>query len=155
MHNRILIALLLAVLVAACGPSGETLDSTEILWDEWGVPHIFATDDESMFYSLGWAQTRAHGDLLLELIGKARGRAAEYWGGNENLESDRWIRTMGAPARAAEDNWGFLAGKSAQEVEKNHIRVTLELTGGNRIKAATAMGISERTLYRKIREYEL
>jgi len=31
----------------------------------------------------------------------------------------------------------------------------LELTGGNRVKASGAMGISERTLYRKIREYGL
>ena len=60
-----------------------------------------------------------------------------------------------APSRATEDNWGFLAGKTAQDVEKNHIRVTLELTEGNRVKASAAMGISERTLYRKIREYDL
>ena len=40
-------------------------------------------------------------------------------------------------------------------MEKNHIRVTLELTEGNRVKASAAMGISERTLYRKIREYDL
>ena len=35
----------------------------------------------------------------------------------------------------------------------DHVRVTLEAYGGNRNKAAAAMGISERTLYRKIREY--
>ena len=37
-----------------------------------------------------------------------------------------------------------------QEVERNHIRVTLELTGGNRQRAARTLGISERTLYRDI-----
>ena len=56
---------------------------------------------------------------------------------------------------AGTDAWQFLSGKPADEVEKNHIRVTLELTGGNRVKAAKTMGISERTLYRKIREYGL
>jgi two-component system, NtrC family, response regulator HydG len=60
-----------------------------------------------------------------------------------------------AAPRSGQDNWGFLSGKTAEEVERNHIRVTLELTGGNRVKAAKAMGISERTLYRKIREYDL
>ena len=90
----------LAACLTACAPSGDTPDSTEILWDEWGVPHIFAHDSETLFYALGWAQARSHGDLLLELIGKARGRAAEYWGGPENLASDRWVRTMGVPARA-------------------------------------------------------
>ncbi len=100
MRDRIRIPLVVALLVTACAPSAP--EQTEILWDEWGVPHIFAHDSETLFYALGWAQTRAHGDLLLELIGKARGRAAEYWGGQANLDSDRWIRTMGAPARAAE-----------------------------------------------------
>ena len=40
-------------------------------------------------------------------------------------------------------------------MERNHIRVSLELTAGNRQKAARAMGLSERTLYRKIKEYGL
>ncbi len=53
------------------------------------------------------------------------------------------------------DGWEFLAGRTAEEVERNHIRVTLEMTEGNRVKAATALGISERTLYRKIREFGL
>ncbi len=62
---------------------------------------------------------------------------------------------IGTPAGVETDRWQFLAGKSVEDVERQHIRVTLELTGGNRVKAAKAMGISERTLYRKIREYEL
>ena len=60
-----------------------------------------------------------------------------------------------APGPSSQDVWSGLAGKTVEEVERNHIRVTLELTGGNRVKAAAAMGISERTLYRKIREYGL
>ncbi len=60
-----------------------------------------------------------------------------------------------APGPSAQDTWSALAGKTVEEVERNHIRVTLEMTGGNRLKAANAMGISERTLYRKIREYDL
>jgi acyl-homoserine-lactone acylase len=94
-------ALLGTLLACSTAPQeAGTPDSTEILWDVWGVAHIFAHDSETLFYALGWAQARAHGDLLLELIGKARGRAAEYWGGEANLDSDRWIHTMGVPARA-------------------------------------------------------
>jgi acyl-homoserine-lactone acylase len=74
--------------------------SAEILWDTWGVPHIFAADMDSALYAFGWAQMQSHGDLLLRLYGQARGRAAEYWGA-EYAESDRWVRTMGVPARAA------------------------------------------------------
>ncbi len=102
MKTRFALALAFTLPLLACTPTADTSDGTEILWDKWGVPHIFADDTATMFRALGWAQARAHGDLLLELIGKARGRAAEYWGGEENLESDRWIRTMGAPERARE-----------------------------------------------------
>jgi len=41
------------------------------------------------------------------------------------------------------------------EIEKDQIRMTLEEYSGNRRKAATALGIGERTLYRKIKEYNL
>jgi two-component system response regulator HydG len=60
-----------------------------------------------------------------------------------------------APLPSDQDGWQFLAGRTWQDVERNHIRVSLELTNGNRQKAAKAMGLSERTLYRKIREYGL
>ncbi len=62
---------------------------------------------------------------------------------------------VGAPLPADTDAWQFLAGRPWQEVERNHIRVSLEIAAGNRTKAARAMGLSERTLYRKIREYGL
>jgi two-component system response regulator HydG len=60
-----------------------------------------------------------------------------------------------APLPSDQDSWQFLAGRTWQDVEKNHIRVSLELCGGNRLKTAKAMGLSERTLYRKIKEYGL
>ena len=51
---------------------------------------------------------------------------------------------------------GFdLAGRSLREVERELIRVNLELMGGNRAKTAQVLGIGERTLYRKIKEYGL
>jgi two-component system, NtrC family, response regulator HydG len=48
-----------------------------------------------------------------------------------------------------------LAGRTAAEVEREHIRATLELVHKNRSRAARMMGIGERTLYRKIKEYGL
>ncbi|WP_242040364.1 acylase [Anabaena subtropica] len=74
--------------------------STEILWDTYGVPHIYAKDTQSAFQAFGWAQMQSHGNLLLRLYGQARGRAAEYWGENY-LESDKWVQTMGVPSRAS------------------------------------------------------
>jgi two-component system response regulator HydG len=54
----------------------------------------------------------------------------------------------GAPA-------GSLAGTSLQQLEKRAIRETLRLTGGNREQTAQMLGIGERTLYRKLKEYGL
>ena len=71
----------------------------EILWDEWGVPHIFADDSERALRAFGWAQMRSHGDLILRLYGQARGRAAEYWG-EGFLDSDREVRRYGIPSQA-------------------------------------------------------
>jgi two-component system response regulator HydG len=50
---------------------------------------------------------------------------------------------------------GSLAGSSLEQLEKRAIRETLQLTGGNREKAAQLLGIGERTLYRKLKEYGL
>ena len=48
-----------------------------------------------------------------------------------------------------------LVGISLTQAEKELIRNTLKLTHGNREQAAKILGIGERTLYRKIKEYEL
>ncbi len=48
-----------------------------------------------------------------------------------------------------------LSGRPLNEVEKEHIKQTLEMTRGNRAEAAKILEIGERTLYRKIKEYNL
>ena len=48
-----------------------------------------------------------------------------------------------------------LVGKSLEEIEKHYIAETLKMTSGNREEAARLLGIGERTLYRKLKEYNL
>jgi two-component system response regulator HydG len=60
-----------------------------------------------------------------------------------------------APPPAPELSGASLAGRTARDVEREHIRVTLERVGGHRKQAAQMMGIGERTLFRKIKEYGL
>lgn len=48
-----------------------------------------------------------------------------------------------------------LVGHSLEEVEKHYIAETLKQTGGNREETARLLGIGERTLYRKLKEYGL
>jgi two-component system response regulator HydG len=50
---------------------------------------------------------------------------------------------------------GSLAGVGLDRLEKEAIRQTLAMTGGNREQTAQLLGIGERTLYRKLREYGL
>ncbi len=97
------LAVWLPILAAAPTPG------TEILWDRFGVPHVFAKDHASLFYAYGYAQMEAHGELLTRLYVQSRGRGAELYGdvkssnraGEESfLETDRWVRRNGIPARA-------------------------------------------------------
>ncbi|MBW4564779.1 MAG: acylase [Mojavia pulchra JT2-VF2] len=74
--------------------------NTEILWDTYGIPHIYGNNAQGAFQAFGWAQMQSHGNLLLRLYGQARGRAAEYWG-EEYLDSDKWVLTMGVPKSAS------------------------------------------------------
>ncbi|MFB6272548.1 MAG: acylase [Salinibacter sp.] len=89
-------AFLLVVAVVGLGCGGSDIERTEILWDTWGVPHIYSSDADSLMYAFGWAQMRAHGNRVLRLYGTARGRAAEYWG-PKHLASDRRVRTLELP----------------------------------------------------------
>lgn len=66
----------------------------------------------------------------------------------ENAEGD-------APGGAGAAAPGSLAGTSLEQLEKRAIRETLRLTAGNRETAAKMLGIGERTLYRKLKEYGL
>jgi two-component system response regulator HydG len=70
--------------------------------------------------------------------------------GTESLPKE--IRPAGHPGPAHVNN---LAGLTMEQVEREHIRSTLEMTQGNREHAAKILGIGERTLYRKIKEYGL
>src|SRR5262245_1045370 len=76
----IYLLLVLGLLAGMFGSAPQAAGKAEILWDKYGVPHIFAPDRESMFYAHGWAQMQAQANLLLKLYGESRGRGAEYWG---------------------------------------------------------------------------
>jgi two-component system, NtrC family, response regulator AtoC len=117
----------------------------------------------------------------LDLSEGARARLETYdWPGNVRelrncleraaaLAADDLIeadQVLPAPARAdeganADDASTSLEGSSStnapvtlEQLERRHILRVLEEAGGNRERAAAILGISSRTLYRKLREYE-
>ncbi len=59
------------------------------------------------------------------------------------------------PQELADLQLSQLAGIPIEQAEKQLIRNTLKMVGGNREQAAKILGIGERTLYRKIKEYGL
>jgi two-component system response regulator HydG len=71
----------------------------------------------------------------------------------EHLPPD--IRPAGAAGEGGVGGMNNLVGISIVQAEKELIRNTLKLVGGNREQAAKILGIGERTLYRKIKEYDL
>jgi acyl-homoserine-lactone acylase len=73
---------------------------SEILWDTWGVPHVYGRTLDDLGYGYGLAQAQLHGDAILRLYGLARGRGAEYWG-ERYAASDRMMRAVGVPAAGA------------------------------------------------------
>jgi acyl-homoserine-lactone acylase len=99
---------------AAASPVAGAAAGTEILWDTYGVPHIFAPDHPSLFHAYGYAQMEAHSELLLSLYAQAQGRGAEFYSAelaasgsspeqripDTVLQADRWVRTNGVPATA-------------------------------------------------------
>ena len=76
---------------------------------------------------------------------------------SDTIEPEQVLpKTTGAtPAQPAADTQA--ASQSVltlEELERQHILRVLAETGGNRERAAAILGISARTLYRKLREYE-
>ncbi|QGJ70797.1 Acetoacetate metabolism regulatory protein AtoC [Planctomycetales bacterium 10988] len=66
------------------------------------------------------------------------------------------LQEVNVPLPAPGENGeNHLVGKSLSEIEKYYIQETLKITGGNREDAARILGIAERTLYRRIKEYKI
>ena len=71
-------------------------------------------------------------------------------------EADVPEHIRAAAGQASRHGGSFdLAGRSLAEVERSLIEANLAFVDGNRQKAAKILGIGERTLYRKLKEYGL
>ncbi|MDA1040834.1 MAG: sigma-54-dependent Fis family transcriptional regulator, partial [Planctomycetota bacterium] len=71
------------------------------------------------------------------------------------LEPDVAVAAVAAAEVSAAGSLAALVGRPLDEIERVFIGETLKLTGGNREQAAEMLCIGERTLYRKIKEYQL
>ena len=108
-----LLYLFTLVIVSSCAATDDP-PAEEILWDTWGIPHIYAQNDASMYKMMGWAQMRNHGNLILKLYGEARAKSSEYWG--ENPRRDILLHQLGL-MEASEKTWAKMADTDKQAIE--------------------------------------
>ena len=87
-----LIILSATIIFYSC--SSDSSGETSISWDRYGVPHIKAKYTDELFFAQGWALMQNHANKVLELYGKSRGKASEYWG-EQYLQNDILIHTLG------------------------------------------------------------
>ena len=111
-HSRARRAIRLAAitsLLLSCGAAaGDDSDgrhqaTAEILWDQFGIPHIYGPDRLTVVRGLGYAEMENHAETILMNTAYARGRSAEYFGpgaGNANIQNDVAVRTEDIPNRA-------------------------------------------------------
>jgi len=118
----------------------------------------------------------SHGKAVTSITAPARKALMAYpWPGNVRelkntiesmvvidsdgvLDVDDLPEDIQAVAPAAADQGSLpahLVGRPLDEVERYFVAETLKLTDGNREEAARILGIGERTLYRKIKEYDI
>jgi penicillin amidase len=76
--------------------------AVEIARDEWGIPHIFASHDQDLFFGFGYAMAQDRLFQLEYLRRKAGGRLAEILG-PDGVESDTVVRTVGIHRIAASE----------------------------------------------------
>ena len=90
-------------------------ENTEIIWDNYGVPHVYANNEAEMYYAFGWAQMQNHANLILKLYAQARGRASEYFG-EEYMDSDKLTHLFNLPD-SAEAHYNKSGSRDKQYLE--------------------------------------
>ncbi|MCB2204776.1 sigma 54-interacting transcriptional regulator [bacterium] len=110
-------------------------------------------DDRALPVPLGKSSEQAERELIFRML---VGLKSDIQDLHELLEDFRHQRPLSLPVR--EEQHGdeiHLDGHTLRSLEESLITRTLERFHGNRRLAAEALDISERTLYRKIKDYGL
>ncbi|MCX6134870.1 MAG: penicillin acylase family protein [Ignavibacteriales bacterium] len=92
---------------AGAGELSTGADSVLVVRDKWGIPHIIAGNEQSLFYGAGFAAAE---DRLLQMVlvrYSIQGRLAEFFGSGFVVR-DKRIRTLGY-YRHAEQSLPFLS----------------------------------------------
>jgi DNA-binding NtrC family response regulator len=83
-------------------------------------------------------------------------RAIALAGKSNVLKAEHLLRPVGAGSTAAAPAVGLAPLRDVlAQAEAAHIRAVIAHTGGNRVEAAQILGIAPKTLYAKMRRYEI
>ena len=98
-HCRPLAALLSVSLLAACDNNGgkvqpvvppltDTTYSADIVWTEYGIPHVTADDWGSLGYGYGYVAAQANYCVVMRASCRGNGDSARYFGDDGDLDLD-------------------------------------------------------------------
>lgn len=117
---------LCVVALASCaqlGRSGQDARTATLIRDEWGVPHIFAANEEAGFYALGYATAQDRLERVVGLVLYSRGQLASLLGPkllDGDIRNRQWRHREMAEAGVAQlspqlrrNYEAFLAGMKA------------------------------------------
>ena len=76
-------------------------DSVEVFFDEYGAPHVFATNEKDLFYVSGYLMARERLFQLSLAAASGRGELSLFIG-DDKLSSDIYLRSFGIPFIAKE-----------------------------------------------------
>ncbi len=86
----------------------EVKDSTQVVYDDYGIPHIYASNSKDAYFALGY--THAQERLFqMEIIRRlSQGKLAEILG-PKLISTDKKMRTLGFAKMAKENGTAFLS----------------------------------------------
>jgi len=114
--------------------------------------------DLSPAYDLSEISSALPGALMEdreEERGEVQREAEELQRGPEEVQQASEAASVQESPQTQPERVVYRPGMTMDEVERETIQLALDQVGGNRRKAAEALGVGERTLYRKIKKYGL
>src|SRR6266511_2380661 len=89
--------------------------SVEVLWDRWGIPHVYAKSTHDLFFTQGYILASERLFQLELMLRFGSGRLSEIFG-DLTLPLDRFIRTVGwnRAARRLTGQWDDLSWEMSE-----------------------------------------
>jgi penicillin amidase len=100
---------------------GGLIEPVEVLWDRWGVPHIYARNTHDLYFAQGYVQASERLAQIELTMRFGSGRLSEVLG-DRTVPLDRFIRTVGwnRAARGIAEQWDDLSWEMSSAFSEGH-----------------------------------